>query len=99
MLSSESVRGWGDLAGVIYDFEKSGDILPKHTHAKVDSHITIIVRGKVKIYSHDWEILGFPGNIIDIKENVPHEIMALEDNSKIVNLLKIVPPKQGETDE
>lgn len=99
MLLSEPITGWGDLLGVVYDFEKSGDVLPKHTHSKMDSHISVIVRGRLKISSHDWEIVCFPGNIIDLKENIPHEFTALEDNTRVVNILKKIPPKQGVTDE
>lgn len=87
MLQGER-KVWGGLKGIVYDFEEKGDILPKHAHVKADSHITIIVRGKLKIYSHDWEIVADPGQIIELKEGVPHEFMALEDNTRAVNILR-----------
>ena len=78
----------GDIRGTIYDFEKSGDILDKHVHTKENIHITIVARGKVKVYSHDWEIIAEAGKIIDFRVGEPHELMALEDNTRIFNIVK-----------
>ena len=78
----------GDIRGSIYDFEKSGDILEKHVHTENDVHITIVARGKVKAYSHDWEIEATAGQILDFRVGQPHEIMALEDNTRIFNIIK-----------
>lgn len=78
----------GDIRGAIYDFEKVGDILPKHVHTEDNVHITIVARGKVKAYSHDWEIEATPGQIIDFRVGEPHELMALEDNTRIFNIIK-----------
>lgn len=78
----------GDIRGTIYDFEKSGDILEKHVHTENDVHITIVARGKVKAYSHDWEIVAEAGKVIDFRVGEPHEIMALEDNTRIFNIIK-----------
>lgn len=79
---------FGDLRGTMYDFEKSGDILPKHNHDDESAHITIVSRGKLKIYSHDWEKEIIAGQIIDFPPNEPHEFMALEDNTRIFNIVK-----------
>lgn len=78
----------GDISGTIYDFEKTGDVLPKHIHDKTNVHITIVCTGKIKAYSHDWEIEVNAGQIIDFKIGEPHELMALEDNTRIINILK-----------
>lgn len=78
----------GDLVGAIYDFEKAGDILPKHNHTENDVHITIVARGKLKAYSHDWEQEATAGQIIDFRPGEPHELMALEDNTRIINIVK-----------
>ena len=88
MLSSKPLEGLGDIRGVIYDFEKAGDILPKHTHTENDVHITIVARGKIKAYSHDWEQEAIAGQILDFRPGEPHEIMALEENTRIFNILK-----------
>ena len=78
----------GDLRGVIFDFQRAGDVLPKHVHDENNVHITIVARGKVKAYSHDWEKEGTAGQILDFRPNEPHEIMALEDNTRIINVVK-----------
>lgn len=78
----------GDIQGAIYNFEKAGDILPKHTHTETDVHITIVTNGKIKAYSNDWEIEASPGQILDFRVGEPHELMALEDNTKIINIVK-----------
>ena len=78
----------GDLRGVIFDFEQAGDVLLKHVHTEDNVHITIVARGKVKAYSHDWEIEASAGQILDFRPDEPHEIMALEDNTRILNIIK-----------
>lgn len=78
----------GDLRGVIFDFQKAGDVLPKHTHDENSVHVTIVARGKIKAYSHDWEKEGVAGQLLDFRPNEPHEIMALEDNTRIFNIVK-----------
>lgn len=78
----------GDLKGIIYDFEFAGDSLPKHMHTETDVHITVVCKGKIKAYSHDWEIEATPGQIVDFRVGEPHEIMALEDNTRIINIIK-----------
>ena len=88
MLLSKPIDGLGDLRGTIFDFQKIGDILPKHVHTEYDVHITIVARGKLKAYSHDWEIIATPGQILDFRPGEPHELMALEDNTRIFNILK-----------
>jgi len=80
--------GLGDIRGAIYDFEKSGDILAKHNHDETNVHITIVAKGKIKAYSHDWEMEAECGKVLDFRPNEPHEIMALEDNTRIVNIVK-----------
>lgn len=88
MLLVKQLENLGDIRGAIYDFEKSGDILPKHNHDENSAHITIVARGKLKAYSHDWEREATAGQIIDFRAGEPHEFMALEDNTRIVNVVK-----------
>jgi len=78
----------GDLRGTIYDFEKAGDILPKHVHDESNVHVTIVISGLLKSYSHDWETISKAGQIIDFRVGEPHELMALQDNTRIINILK-----------
>jgi quercetin dioxygenase-like cupin family protein len=88
MLLVNPLINLGDLKGAMYDFEKAGDILPKHVHTKDDVHITIVARGKLKAYSHDWEQEAVAGQLIDFRPGEPHELVALEDNTRIFNILK-----------
>jgi quercetin dioxygenase-like cupin family protein len=88
MLLTKPLHGLGDIKGTIYDFEKSGDVLEKHNHTEDNVHITIVARGKIKAYSHDWSIEATPGQILDFRPGEPHEIMALEDNTRIFNIVK-----------
>lgn len=78
----------GDICGRMYDFERVGDVLKKHNHTENDVHITIVARGKLKVYSHDWEVEAAPGQILDFRPGEPHEFMALEDNTRIINIVK-----------
>lgn len=89
----------GDLRGVIYDFEKAGDILPKHNHTALNVHITIVGRGKIKAYSHDWEKEATAGQILDFRPGEPHELIALEDNTRIINLVKKYGGHVNDTDD
>jgi quercetin dioxygenase-like cupin family protein len=88
MLLVKPLQNFGDLSGAMYDFEKAGDMLSKHNHDENTVHITIVARGKIKAYSHDWEIEAVAGQLLDFRPNEPHEFMALEDNTRIFNIVK-----------
>jgi len=88
MLLVKQLDGLGDLRGGMYDFEKAGDILAKHNHDENTVHITIVARGKLKAYSHDWEQEAVAGQLLDFRAGEPHELMALEDNTRIFNIVK-----------
>lgn len=81
-----------DVKGAIHDFESAGEVLPKHTHTEEDAHITIVARGKIKAYSHDWEKEAVAGQILDFRPGEPHELMALEANTRVVNITKKYAP-------
>lgn len=82
------LQNLGDIRGAIYDFASIGDILPKHNHDEDTVHITIVARGRVQAYSHDWETVAEAGQILDFRAGEPHELMALEDNTRIINIIK-----------
>jgi len=88
MLLVKPLENLGDIRGVMYDFEKAGDVLPKHTHSDFDVHVTIIARGRLKAYSHDWSMEATAGQLVDFRPGEPHELMALEDNTRIFNIIK-----------
>jgi quercetin dioxygenase-like cupin family protein len=88
MLLVKPLENLGSLRGAMYDFEKAGDILPKHNHTEDNVHITIVARGKLKAYSHDWEMEATAGQLLDFPAGQPHELMAMEDNTRIFNIIK-----------
>jgi len=88
MLLVKQLENLGDIKGGMYDFEKAGDVLTKHVHTEDDVHITIVARGKIKAYSHDWTQEAVAGQILDFRAGEPHEIMSLEDNTRIFNIVK-----------
>lgn len=88
MLLVKPLDNLGDLSGSMYDFEQAGDLLPHHNHTEADVHITIVARGKIKAYSDTWSQEAVAGQLINFNANAPHEIMALEDNTRIFNIVK-----------
>ncbi len=88
MLLVKPLENLGAIRGGMLDFEKAGDVLPKHNHAESDVHITIVARGKLRAYSHDWSVDADAGQILDFRAGEPHTLMALEDNTRIFNITK-----------
>tara|TARA_R110000803_G_scaffold207326_1_gene275204 strand:+ start:1063 stop:1350 length:288 start_codon:yes stop_codon:yes gene_type:complete len=78
----------GDLNGVIVDFGEKGDVFGKHNHDEDSVHITIVVRGSIKVFSHDWEKIVRAGQIVDFKPYEPHDFIAMEGDSRIINIVK-----------
>jgi quercetin dioxygenase-like cupin family protein len=87
MLSSRPLEV-GDLRGVIFTFEKAGDVLAKHVHTEADVHITIVASGRIRAYSHDWSKEIAAPDAVDFRVGEPHEIAALEDGTVIYNIQK-----------
>lgn len=92
MLSVKDLQNLGELRGNMYDFEKAGEIVPMHTHSDDDVHITIVTRGKLKAYSDTWSHEATAGQLINFNPGQPHELMALEDNTRIFNINKKLSP-------
>lgn len=87
MLKAKTIS-LGKLNGTIYDFQVSGDLLPMHQHDEASNHITVVARGSFKAHGNGWERVLKAGDVADWKPNDPHEFVALEDNSRIVNIIK-----------
>jgi len=79
---------YGKLNGTIYDFENENDILPMHEHDEQNVHITIVARGSFRTHGNGWELIVKEGDVLDWKPYDPHEFVALEPNSRIVNIRK-----------
>lgn len=78
----------GKLLGTIYDFELAGDELESHVHTQEDVHISIVARGKIKAFGPGWEQIIETGGILDWEPGQWHGFIALEDNSRLVNIIK-----------
>ena len=82
-------KTFGKLQGTIYDFPEVNDTLRMHSHTEQDVHITIISRGSFRTHNgKDWDITIKAGDIVDFEPNEQHEFIALEPNSRIVNIIK-----------
>ncbi len=97
MLSVKQIE-FGDLRGAMYDFEHAGDILPKHVHTDENVHITIVCRGELLAYSHDWEQKAIAGQVLDFRPGEPHELKALVNNTRIINIVKKMNGHVGQID-
>jgi len=83
---------FGKLNGSVYDAPEVNDILPMHTHDEETVHITIVARGSFKIHGDGWELIAKAGDVLDWKPGQRHELIALEPNSRFVNIVKGVAP-------
>jgi quercetin dioxygenase-like cupin family protein len=81
---------FGSLKMSILDFEDIGDTLPLHNHTEDNIHITIVARGSFKFLGDDWEMMVKAGDIIDWKPGKQHQFVALEPNSRCINIPKNV---------
>jgi quercetin dioxygenase-like cupin family protein len=79
---------YGKLNGVIYDAPKADDILPMHTHDEGSVHITIVARGSFRVHGDGWDMVAKAGDVLDWKPGQAHEFIALEPNSRFVNIVK-----------
>jgi quercetin dioxygenase-like cupin family protein len=79
---------FGKLNGTAYDFPVRGDVLPMHEHDELTNHITVVARGSFKAHGSGWERILKAGDVADWRPHDPHEFVALEDNSRIVNIIK-----------
>lgn len=86
----------GKLSGTIYDFEEVGDELPLHFHNETDAHISIVARGKLKVFTaesheaqHSWEGEISTGAVLDWEAGQWHGFTALEPNTRLINIIKV----------
>jgi quercetin dioxygenase-like cupin family protein len=78
----------GNLVGVVYDFENTGDELPRHNHNENDIHISIVARGRIRAFGDGWEIEAPSGAVLDWEPGQYHGFIAIEPNSRLVNIVK-----------
>jgi uncharacterized cupin superfamily protein len=82
---------FGNLTAMIYDFEFFGDKLGMHTHEDADNHITIVNRGTLVARGNDWEMVLKVGQVADWIAGQAHEFEAIEDDCRIINIVKGAP--------
>jgi quercetin dioxygenase-like cupin family protein len=78
----------GDLRLTIYDFEEVGDELPIHNHAYTDVHISIVAKGSFRVWGKDFDKTVVIGSVLDWQPDTEHGFQALEQNSRLVNIIK-----------
>ena len=78
----------GDLKGTIYDFPFKGDTLDLHTHTETDVHITIIARGRFRVYGPNFDQSVECGTVLDWEPGVYHAFESLDEDGRIVNIIK-----------
>lgn len=78
----------GKIDGTIYDFSEIGDVLPMHEHDEKTNHITVVARGRFRAHGHDWESEISAGAVLDWAAHDPHEFIALEPMSRVINIRK-----------
>jgi quercetin dioxygenase-like cupin family protein len=87
MLQTKAIT-FGKLNGTIYDAVDVNDMLEMHTHGEEDVHITIVARGSFRVHGTGWEMVAKAGDVLDWKPGQAHEFIALEPNSRFVNIVK-----------
>lgn len=66
-----------------------GEILPMHTHPPHGAHLTIVLSGSIRAYGPNFSETLYKGNFYDFADDQQtHEFVALEDNTRIVNIPK-----------
>jgi len=78
----------GKLNGTVFDFPEINDTLAMHKHTETDVHITIVARGSFRVHGEGYDIISKAGDVLDWDVNQLHEFIALEPNSRIVNIIK-----------
>jgi quercetin dioxygenase-like cupin family protein len=84
----QQTQKFNNLRANILDFPETGDTLPMHNHDETSVHITIVARGSFHLHGDGWEMIAKAGDIIDWEPGKRHEFVALEPNSRCVNIPK-----------
>ena len=79
----------GNLFGTHYFFPKKGDGLPMHDHIEETKHNVMVLNGSCEVHGLErkWAFVLKQGAVFHFAdEHYPHEIVALEDKTTIINL-------------
>jgi quercetin dioxygenase-like cupin family protein len=81
-------KEFGKLGGTLYSFDEVGDKLPMHNHDESSVHITFVLNGSFRIHGDGWDITAIVGQLLDWQAGQAHEFIALEPNSRFLNIVK-----------
>ena len=81
-------KQFGKLVGSVYSFEEVGDTLPMHDHTEGGVHVTFILSGSFRIHGGGWGMVIGAGGFVDWEPGQSHEFIALEPNSRCLNIVK-----------
>jgi len=81
-------KQFGSLQGSLYSFDDIGDKLPMHDHGEETVHVTFILNGSFRVHGGGWEMTSKAGDFIDWQPGQFHEFIALEPNSRFLNIVK-----------
>jgi quercetin dioxygenase-like cupin family protein len=81
-------KQFGKLFGSLYSFEERDDKLPMHDHTEENVHVTFVLSGSFRVHGGGWEITSKAGDFIDWQPGQFHEFIALEQNSRFLNIVK-----------
>ena len=87
-MMKQTPHQFGKLVGIVFDFDDAGDMLGMHNHTEADVHITIVSKGSFRAHGDGWEMILKAGQIVDWDAGQAHELIALEPDSRFVNIVK-----------
>ena len=87
-MMKHELHKFGKIYTNVYDFPEIEDILPMHNHTADDVHISIIARGSFRVHGDGWEMISKAGDVVDWEPGKAHEFIALEANSRLINIPK-----------
>ena len=79
---------YGRLMMNVYEFKTTNTILPMHNHVSGGGHISIVGRGCFEAKGDGWSKILKQGDIVDWDDRQNHEFISLEDNSRLINIVK-----------
>jgi hypothetical protein len=75
----------GPVSGFLYLFDKAGEGLGLHVHDHTDAHNVYVLYGSVRVYGEIPTMELSAGMELPLEWDKPHEILALEDNTMLLN--------------
>jgi len=97
MTTYRRIEQYGPVIAIRFRFEKAAGRLPMHTHEADQQHITIVTRGSAHLFGDGWSKTATIGETVEFHgEENTHEIVALEDDTEILNICKYTAPTSAD---